>query len=217
MKDKRYKKEVVPVFNPLAQYDPEQPPFIPETLKKTYKRSVYFPKRKAYILYQIGQMINEATRAGTKASFNDIVIEALESWYKQNQHRHLVWLLNRLDAERNSLSHKLKSLEGKSERYSEASQLSSQHDKIKEAISQIEKFLYEYQPVIPRGDYEMLVTEIIQSLKRHSSFEMTRALSKILARSDIQELAAQVRHKPKIEEQKSTFSKGKDEEPEWYE
>ena len=217
MKHKRHEKDVVPIGNPLAQYDPEQPPLIPEMFRKTYKRSVYFPKRKAYVLYQVSQMIKEAERAGTKMSFNDVAIEALELWYGQNKRRYIAWLLHRLLAEKDSLARKLKSSEGTSKRQPETLQLSDRHSKIEEAMSRIEKFLYEHQPVIPRGDYEMLVMEIIQSLKKHSSFEMTRALSKILARSDIQQLAAQVRHKPKIEKQKNIFSKAKDEEPEWHE
>jgi hypothetical protein len=216
-KNRNYGKDVVPSSNPLAQYDPEQPSFIPEVFRKTYKRSVYFPKRKAYVLYQVSQMIKEAARAGTKMSFNDVAIEALELWYEQNKRRHIAWLFHRLRVERDSLAHKLKSFKGMSKRQSETSQLSNQHDKIKEAISQIEKFLYENQPTITTGDYEMLVTEIVQSLKKRSPFEMRRALSKVLARSDIHELAAQVRHKPKIKKQESIFSKSKDEESEWYE
>lgn len=217
MKNKNYNKEVVPVINPLAQYDPEQPPHIPERFRKTYKRSVYFPKRKSDVLYQVSQMIKEAARAGIKMSFNDVVIEAIEFWYTQNKRRHIGWLSHRLLRERDSLSYKLKNLEGKSKKTSANRELSIQQDKVKEAISQIEKFLYEHQQIMPTGDYDMLVTEIIQSLKKHSSFEMSRALSKVLVRSDIRELATKIRHKPKIKKQKSIFSKGKDEEPEWYE
>lgn len=217
MKRKKYNKDVVALSNPLAQYDPEQPPFIPEVFKKTYKRSVYFPKRKAYVLYQVSQMIEEATRAGTKMSFNDVVIEALELWYEQNKRKHIAWLFHRLLMERNSLAHKLESFEGMPKKQSEVSQLSNRYNKIKETISRIEKFLYEHQPIITTGDYELLIIEIIQSLKKCSPVEMSRALSKVLARSDISELAAQVRHKPKIKKQKNIFNRSKDEEPEWYE
>jgi len=58
---------------------------------------------------------------------------------------------------------------------------------------------------------------MIQSLKKHSSNEMNKALSKCLSRSDIYELAAKVRRKPKMKKQIKEFGKGRDEEPEWYE
>ncbi len=215
-KNKRY-KNVVPLSNPLAQYDPEQPSFIPEAFRKTYKRSVYFPKRKAYVLYQVSQMVKEAEKAGIKMSFNDVAIEALELWYENNKRRHIAWILYRLRGERDSLSHMLNNFERMSKKQAEADQLSNRLERINEAINQIGKFLYENQPTITTRDYEMLLMEIIQSLKKHFSFEMSRALSKILSRSDIQELAAQVRHKHKIKKQKSVFSKGKYEEKDLYE
>lgn len=206
--------DVVPLSNPLAQYDPEQPSFIPETFKKTYKRSVYFPKRKACVLYQISQMKNEAARVGTKMTFNDVVIDALELWYKQNKRKHLSWLYRRLMLEHEPESSEVEST---SKKQPDNSQLSSQNKKIKEAMAQIEKFFSEQKPTLTTADYELLIVEIVQSLKKCSPVEMSRALAKILARSDISELAAQVRHKPKIEKRKNLSKRGKDEEPEWYE
>jgi len=209
-------KEVVSIINPLVQYDPDQPPYIPETFRKTYKRSVYFPERKAVILYQVNEMIKEAVNAGNKMTFNDVVIEAIELWYKQNKRRHLCWLLYRLTGIRNRLAHKVGNLSSKDKNTSRAKELTIHQDKVVKAISQIENFLYLHQAIVSTGDFDTLITEIIQSLKKHSSNEMSRALSKVLERSDIHEIAAQVRHKPKIEEKK-TFKRREDEEPEWNE
>lgn len=205
--------DVVSVTNPLARYDPDQPPQIPEKFRKTYKRSVYFPKRKATILYQVSEMVGEAARGGVRMTFNDTVIEALELWYKQNKRKHLGWLLYRLAGTRDRLAHEVENLPNKSKSTSIA-ELEIYQDKTAKAIYEIEEFLRKHQQTFPTGDYEMLVTEIVQSLKQHTSDEMGRALSKVFERSDISELAAQVRHKPKIEK-KNTFSKLKDEEREW--
>lgn len=210
-------KSVRIVSNPLAGYDPYEPEHIPEEFIKPYKRSVYFPETKAPILYQVNEMMKEARRAGTKVSFSDMVIEALELWYQQNLRRHLSWVLYRLRREKDTLAAKLKIIQGKSESNVKERELSTRQEKIAEAMEQIERFLSLHQRIIPTGDFEMLIKEIIESLDKHSSIEMKRALLKVLARSDIHELAAQVRHKPKIKKKKSIFRIAKDEEPEWYE
>jgi len=216
MKNKVYNKNILRMDNPLSRYDPDQPTEIPKEYNTTYKRSVYFPRRKATLLYQINQMIKESVKAGRKLNFNDIAIEALECWYKQNRRKHFAWLLYRLTNEKDTLAYQLKNLRGVSKNTSQARELSNRHDKVMEAIFQIEKFLYREQRIIPTGDFEMLIAEIIQSLKKHSSTEMVKALSKVLSRLDIHEIAAQVRHKPKIERKKSIFGRNKSEEPEWY-
>ena len=217
MKNKKNDKEVTQAINPLAQYDPDQPSYVPKTLSRAYKRSVYFPKEKAVILYQIEQITKEAARAGTKMTFNDVVIESIELWYKHNLRKYISWLLHRLIGRKFTLDYKLKNLKVKSKSSSKDREIEIQHDKVTEAITQIEKFLYENRQVIPTGDYDLLITEMIHSLKKHSSNEMNRALSKCLSRSDIYELAAKVRHKPKVKKQIQAFGKGRDEEHEWYE
>jgi len=217
MKTKKNDKEVTQIINPLAQYDPDQPSYVPKTFGRAYKRSVYFPKEKSVILYKVNQITKEAARAGTKMTFNDVVIEAIELWYQQNLHKYLSWLLHRLIGRKFTLDHKLKKLKVNSKSSSKDREIETQFDKVTEAIAQIEKFLYENRQVIPTGDYDLLITEMIQSLKKHSSNEMNKALSKCLSRSDIYELAAKVRRKPKMKKQIKEFGKGRDEEPEWYE
>lgn len=217
MKSKSTDKEVMRVTNPLARYDPEQPAYIPKTFSKAYKRSVYFPKEKASLLYQVDQIAKEAARAGSKMTFNDVVIEAIELWYQQNLRSYLRRLLHRLSGRRFALTRRLHLLTNKSKRASsDATELSAQHATIRGAIRQIEKYLYEQRSIISTGDYDQLITEIISSLKTHSSTEMNNALSKVLARSDIHELAAKVRHKPKIKKKENIFGIDRDEEPEWY-
>jgi len=210
-------RDVISISNPLAQYDPDQPEYIPKSCTRAYKRSVYFPKEKAGLLYQISQIIKEASKAGTKMTFNDVLIEAIELWYHQNQRKYLNWLLHRLTGRKYMLDYKLKNLRGKSKRKSITKELLIQQEELNEAISQIEKFLYEHRHILQTSDYKMLIIEIIQSLKKNSSIEMKMALSKILARSDIYDLAAQVRHKPKIAKKKNVYSIRKDEDLEWYE
>lgn len=216
MKIKKNDKEVTQDINPLAQYDPDQPSYVPKTFGRAYKRSVYFPKEKAVILYKVNQITKEAARAGTKMTFNDVVIESIELWYQHNLRKYLFWLLHRLTGKKFTLDQKLKKMKVKSKSSSEDREIETQHDEVTEAIAQIEKFLYENRQVIPTGDYDLLITEMIQSLKKHSSNEMNKALSKCLSRSDIYELAAKVRHKPKMKKQIKEFGKGRDEEPEWY-
>lgn len=234
MKRNKSKNQVTPIANPLAPYDPNQPLCIPKEFNKAYKRSVYFPKIKAAILYQIIEMIKESTRVGTKMTFNDLVIEAIEFWYKQNRRKHFSWLLMRLSKDKNSLHSEMtilqKSLQLSMDEIKQIRQsiahcktksvksyrtLLLQYDKLEEAMQQIEKFLYEHRQIISTSDYETLITEIIHLIKKHSSMEMNRALSKVLTRSDIHELASNVRHKTKIEQKKTVSRKNDDEELEF--
>ena len=65
------------------------------------------------------------------------------------------------------------------------------------AIKQVEKFLYQFQPSILTSNYRGLVQEVVKSLKDHSWREMRGVLSKLLTRSDVEQLLVSTAHELK--------------------
>jgi len=201
MKKATNNKEVTPVPNPLGQYDPCQPEYIPENFIKSYKRSVYFPEQKAAFLYKMDQMIKELTRAGSKLSFNDVMIEALELWCEETERKYLARVLYRLEGEKSKLLGEAEALAGNARRNRESmlrhKELLNRYKKMVEAVSEIEAFLSVFQRNIPSGNYEALPVEIIKSLKQHCWPELSKALSNVLGRSGIHDLVVQFRRTTK--------------------
>jgi len=71
--------------NPLAQYDPTQPKYIPSQFTKGLNRSVYFPKEKSVLLYCANEMVEMLGGI----NINEAIVEGLRLWIEDNKKKYL--------------------------------------------------------------------------------------------------------------------------------
>jgi hypothetical protein len=214
MKDRGYSDKL----NPLSGYDPDQPRYIPKRFDRAYKRSVYFPRTKAFSLYQVNEFIRESQRAGKRITLNDVLSEALDLWLKEKRTSYLSSLAYRLNNEKATILSRLDldKLDEHGPSFSN-DEVKTRYEQIQRSLEEIESSLKHAVSPWRRFDVKNFTFEIIYSLGKHCSEEMKTALPKILDRSDIAEIAKQVRHEPKIKKIENILTVKKDEEPEWYE
>ena len=204
-------------LNSLRVYDPDQPRYIPKKCDKTHKRSVYFPRTKACLLYQVDEFIRESRRAGKRITLNDVLGDALELWLEKERNSYLRLLAYRLSHEKAEILSKLDSVEvdEKGQSFSD-DEAKARYERIKNSLEEIGRSFKGLESPLKRSDIQKATLEIINALGKHCSEEIKRALPKVLNRSDVLELVKQVRHEPKIKKMDRIYRINKDEESDWY-
>jgi hypothetical protein len=92
-------KDAIKIKNPLWQYDPDQPEYIPAKFTQGLNRSMYLSPEKAVVFYCVQQMLEVLG----DSNINEAVGNGLELWVEKHKKRYLETMDKRVTAKADAI------------------------------------------------------------------------------------------------------------------